>query len=48
MLISQVRETLKRYKEEDLRLLVAEMYKAIPKKVREEKDIDDMISDINA
>lgn len=40
MLVSELRELLKKYKEEDLRLLISEMYKAMPKKLREDKDID--------
>ncbi len=48
MLVSQLRELLKNYKEEDLRLLISEMYKSMPKKQREEKDIDALLQDVHA
>lgn len=48
MLISELRELLKKYKEEDLRLLISEMYKAMPKKLREDKDIDALLQDVRA
>jgi hypothetical protein len=48
MLISELRELLKKYKDDDLRLLISEMYKSIPKKLREDKDIDDMLQDVHA
>jgi hypothetical protein len=48
MLISEVRELLKKYKEEDLRLIISEMYKSIPKKMREDKDIDALLQDVHA
>lgn len=47
MLVSELRALLKKYNEEDLRLLVSEMYKAMPKKLREEKDIDALIQDVH-
>mgnify|MGYP000897547052 CR=1 FL=1 len=47
MLVSELRELLKKYKEEDLRLLVSEMYKAMPKKLREDKDIDALLQDVH-
>ena len=47
MLIAEVKETIKKYLEEDLRLLVAELYKAMPKKTREDKDIDWMLEDVH-
>jgi len=47
MLVSELRELLKKYKEEDLRLLITEMYKSMPKKLREDKDIDALLQDIN-
>jgi hypothetical protein len=46
MLIGEVRDVLKKYKEEDLRLIIAEMYKAMPKKLKEEKNVDEMLKDI--
>lgn len=48
MLISEVRELLKKYKEDDLRLIISEMYKTMPKKMRENKDIDVLLQDVNA
>lgn len=46
MLVSELRKLLKKYKEEDLRLLIAEMYKSMPKKLREDKDIDALLQDV--
>lgn len=48
MLISEVKELLKKYKEEELRLLISEMYKSMPKKLREEKNIDALLQDVHA
>ncbi len=48
MLVAEIRELLKKYQGEDLRLIVLEMYKLIPKKLREEKDIDGMLNDIHS
>jgi len=48
MLLAQVKELLKQYTEEDLRLLICEMYKSIPKKIREDKEVDKMVTDIHA
>ncbi len=48
MLVSHLREVLKGYKEEDLRLLILEMYKSMPKKFREDKDIDLLLQDVEA
>jgi hypothetical protein len=48
MLVSEVRDLLKKYKEDDLRLLTSELYKAMPKKLREEKNIDEMLKDLHA
>ncbi|GAU78834.1 hypothetical protein F3D3_3469 [Fusibacter sp. 3D3] len=43
MLISELREMIKAYNEAELRLIIAEMYKAMPKKLREEKAIDTLV-----
>lgn len=43
MLVSELKDILKDYREEDLRLLVTELYKAMPKHVKEEKGIDTLI-----
>lgn len=48
MLLAEVKEELKKYKKEDLTLIICELYKAAPKKMREEKDLDDIIKDIHA
>lgn len=47
MLVSELRELLKKYKEDDLRLIVTELYKSIPKKMREDKDIDELLKDVH-
>jgi hypothetical protein len=46
MVVSELRELLKKYNMDELRLLAAELYKAMPKKLREEKGIDRMLADI--
>lgn len=46
MKVSEVREALKKYNYEELSHLVVEMYKAIPKKVKEDKDLDTMVKDL--
>lgn len=43
MLIGEVRDVLKKYSEEDLRLIVVEMYKRMPKKLKEDKNADEML-----
>ncbi|WP_321024123.1 hypothetical protein [Eisenbergiella porci] len=43
MLVAEIREILKDYQEEDLRLLIVELYKAMPKRVREDKEIDNFL-----
>lgn len=48
MLVSELRETLKKYKEEELRTIVVEMYKSMPKKLREDRDVDTLVQDIRA
>ena len=48
MLVSELRELIKKYKEEDLRLLIVEMYKSMPKKLREDKEIDELLQDAHA
>ena len=47
MLIKEVRNIIDKYSEKELKVLIAEIYKAIPKKIKEEKDIDELIQDIN-
>lgn len=48
MLLKEVKEELNKYKEEELRQIICELYKSIPKSQREEKDIDDIIRNIQA
>ncbi|GAU78551.1 hypothetical protein [Fusibacter sp. 3D3] len=43
MLISELKEMIKAYNEAELRLIIAEMYKSMPKKLREEKAIDTLL-----
>lgn len=45
MKISELRELIKKYKEDELRSIITEMYKAMPAKLRDEKNIDNIISD---
>jgi len=45
MKIQQVRELLQDYSVEQLRLIIGELYKILPKKVIEEKNIDVMLKD---
>ncbi len=47
MLIPELKELLKKYKKEELSLIIAEMYKAMPKKLREEKGIDNVLNDFS-
>ena len=46
MRVSELRELLKKYKEQELNILIVEMYKAMPKKVREEKEIDKLLQNV--
>ena len=48
MLLSEIKEAIKKYEINELRVIIAEMYKSIPKKLREDKDIDALILDLNA
>lgn len=45
MLVSELKKTLGKYKKEELILIITEMYKFMPKKLREEKDIDSLLKD---
>lgn len=47
MLVSELRELLKKYNQEDLRLIITEIYKSIPKKIKEDKNIDELIQDVH-
>lgn len=46
MLLKDLREHVKKYKENDLREIIAEMYKMMPKKLREDKNVDSLIGDL--
>ena len=48
MKVVELREELKKYKEVDKDKIIIELYKRIPKKVKEEYDIDGFIKDVNA
>jgi len=48
MLVSELRELLKKYNQDDLKLLLTEMYKSMPKKLREDKSIDELIKNVHA
>lgn len=48
MLVAELKEVIKEYPEGDLRLLIVELYKAMPKKLREDKDIDVLIRDMHS
>lgn len=43
MLVSELKDILKDYQEEELRLLAVELYKAMPKGVKEDKEIDTLV-----
>lgn len=47
MKVGEVRTKLKAYKKDELQQLIVEMYKAIPKEVRENKEIDQLIDNPN-
>ncbi|MBI2918653.1 MAG: hypothetical protein HYY01_11780 [Chloroflexi bacterium] len=48
MKLSEVRNVLEKYSEDQLRVVIARLYRAIPKAIREEKDIDRIIADPEA
>ncbi|MFC4618889.1 hypothetical protein ACFO4N_09125 [Camelliibacillus cellulosilyticus] len=45
MKVVELREQIKTYSAEELQVIIAEMYKAIPKRVKEDKEIDKLILD---
>lgn len=45
MRVTELRELLEKYSKDDLSKMMIELYKAIPKKVRDEKEIDGMLQD---
>lgn len=48
MLLSEIKEALKKYEIDELKSMILEMYKAIPKKLREDKDIDALLMDFQS
>ncbi len=47
MLVSEIRKELKKYNHKELEDIILELYKRIPKKKKEEYNIDDYIKDVN-
>ncbi len=47
MKIADVRALLNKYTKEQLRIIIAEMYKATPKKIKEEKNFDYLITNVD-
>jgi len=47
MIISELKELLNKYNEEELKVIITEMYKVMPKKFREEKEIDILLKEIS-
>lgn len=48
MRINEVRERLDKYSKDQLRLIIVEIYKALPKAIKEDRDIDAIISNPDA
>ncbi len=42
--VAELRETIAKYNEAELHLVIVELYKAIPKKIKEEKEIDKIVT----
>ncbi len=47
MLVNEIKEEIKSYDKKELTKIILELYKKIPKKVKEDYDIDDFIKNIN-
>ena len=47
MLVSEIRKEIEKYNQKEISDLVIELYKRIPKKIKEEYHIDDLIVNIN-
>ncbi len=47
MKIQEVKDLLKKYSKEELQIIITELYKAIPKKIKEEKNLDAIIEEVN-
>ena len=46
MKVSELKEKIKDYSKNDLENVLVELYKSIPKKIKEENEVDDIISNI--
>jgi hypothetical protein len=44
MKVAELRALLEKYSDQQLRVIIAEMYKAIPKAVKEDKEIDSILT----
>ena len=44
MRIAEVRNMIEKYSDRQLRIIIAEMYKAIPKVVKQDQDIDSILA----
>lgn len=47
MKVCELKEKIKDYPKGDLKKVIVELYKSIPKKIKEEKEIDDIIINID-
>ncbi len=45
MKITEVRKVIEKYSDQQLRLMVVELYRVIPKKIKEEKSVDTLVAD---
>lgn len=48
MKIDELRSTIKKYEKEELHYIIAQMYKMLPKKIKEEKNVDNLINDCSS
>lgn len=47
MKIQEVKGLLKKYSKEELQIIITELYKAVPKNIKEEKNLDAIIENVN-
>ena len=47
MLVSEIRKEIEKYNQKEISDLVIELYKRIPKKIKEEYHIDELIVNVN-
>lgn len=45
MRVTELRKLIEKYSKDDLSKIIVELYKSIPKKVRDEKTVDMMLED---